>query len=447
MTAPLLLLSVACMSASSPALPVPEDFSEYTPQALEKDGLPSHRHQIINAMDFGAVGDGLSHLLKEILPTQEEIDKKYGADRYRPEDEQDYVGIREALRAAKRSGVFGKDVNAARYTSAVRIPSGVYLLNRSIPITDTFGGSISGDGRLQTILRFEAEGPLFVIARSSFLTFEKFAIESRIGAKSIAFLFTETPWKPGVKYSNKPTFNFVFESMMFNRLYKAVQITGNIMTDSISFSRVRFLQCLTAFHLQNTQGLNYQFISCNFEVHGEESVFAPFKATDVVCFHIQAGGDITVIGGNIIHSGITLLLEPDAAFASDGKGPSISWGNGLFNFYGVRWEQMAPEQPLLFESRGEEPFSARINFDSCMIYQRVAALGKSVGTLRPGMNVTFRNSVFNNGYIEEVLGGRIRKPKAALILDNVSGVTFRKVPGDIPAKLRAYFEQRGPVDQ
>lgn len=442
----LLLSSLILTSTSQAEIPKTEDFPEYTPDIAERDGDPTHRHQIVNAMDFGAVADGQSHPLKEILPTQEEIDKKYGSGRYTPDDERDFVAIMEAIRAAKRSGQYGPDIKAVRYASTVRIPAGVYIINRTIPLTDTYGGSIEGDGRLQTILRFNKEAPLFFITRCSFLTFEKFAIESNISSKSIGFLINEANTEADPKYLGKVTFNMTFDSMMMNRFYKAIQITGNVMTDSMAFNKVRFLQCLTAFHLQNPQGLNYQFISCNFEVHGDESTFAPYKESDVVCFHIQAGGDITVIGGNIIHAGITLLLEPDAAFAPSGKGPSISWGSGIYNFYGVRWEQMGGTQPALFESRGKEAFTARINFDSCMVYQRVAALGKPVGFLRPGMNVTFRNSVFNNGVIEEVIGGRTGKRPPALILDNTSGVTFQRVPGEVPEKLRAYFEKRGPQE-
>ena len=434
-----------CLTSQA-QIPKTEDFPEYTADIAEREGPPSHSHQVINVMDFGAVADGRSHPLKEVAGSQEEIDQKYGSGHYTLEDERDFVAIMEAIRAAKRSGQYGADIKAVRYANAVRLPAGVYMVNRTIPMTDTYGGSIEGDGRLQTIIRFNKEAPLFFITRCSFLTFEKFAIESNISSKSIGFLFHEANTEKDPKYLGKVTFNMVFDSMMMTRLYKAVQITGNVMTDSMTFSKVRFLQCLTAFHLQNPQGLNYQFLSCNFEVHGDESTFAPFKESDVVCFNIQAGGDITVIGGNIIHAGITLLLEPDAAFAPNGQGPSISWGSGIFNFYGVRWEQIGGAQPTLFESRGSERFSARINFDSCMIYQRVAALGKPVGFLRPGMNVTFRNSVFNNGVVEEVIGGRVGKARPALILDNTSGLTFKRVSGDVPEKLRAYFETRGPQD-
>lgn len=434
------------ISTSPAETPATEDFPEYTSEVANAEGEPTHRHQIVNVMDFGAVADGKSHLLKEILPTQAEIDQKYGAGRYKPDDERDYVAIMEAVRASKRSGFFGPDIKGVRYTSTVRLPAGVYMINRTIPLTDTFGGTITGDGRLQTVLRYTAEGPLFYISRCSFLAFEKFAIESRIGAKSIGFYFHDPNWEKNVKFPAKPTFNMVFDSLMLTRLYKAVQITGNVMTDSMTFSKVRFLQCLTAFHLQNPQGLNYQFFSCNFEVHGDESVFAPFKESDVVCFHIQAGGNITVIGGNIIHAGVTLLLEPDAKFAPNGVGPSISWGSGIYNFYGSRWEQMGRGQPVLFDARGEERFTARINYDSCMIYQRVSALGSLVGYLRSGMNVTFRNSVFNGGVIEEVFAGRIGKTRPVLILDNTSGVKFQPVAGEVPANLRAYVETRGPTE-
>ena len=164
---------------------------------------------------------------------------------------------------------------------------------------------------------------------------------------------------------------------------------------------------------------------------------------DVTVFDIEAGGDLTVFGGNIIHAGTTLKLDPNWDFSPDGGGSSpINFSSGVYNFYGVRWEQDG-KQPVLFDAVDDGRFSARINFDSCVVYQRAAARNALIGRLFRGLNVVLRNtSVSNGGILEDATAGDEAKRKPVLILDNTSGVQVVR-PNNEP--LKALVERRGPV--
>jgi hypothetical protein len=432
-------ISTACWAsaarAAGPAGPTTAQFKQtppYSPEFSTDDPrIVKHLHQVLNVMDFGAKGDGQSHPLHTLFANQAAIDVKYGPGRYTPDDEADFVAVMEALRTARACGEYIPSIKAVKYTNTVYLPTGIYVINRTIPLIDTFGGTIRGDGRQQTVLRFNAPQPLFFINRSAFLAFRQFSIESSVSSGSTGFLIADTSDTP--LGNGKPTFKMIFDSLIFQRLDQAVHITGLMMTDSMVFSDTRFLQCLTSFHLQNPQGLNYQFFGCDFEDHGGDAIYAPHKASDVVCFKIEAGGNITIVGGDIIHAGVTLLLEPGSQFAPEGPGgasPSISVGSGMYSFYGVKWEQMGGTRSVLFDAQDDGHYSARINFDNCMVYQRISARHTPVGMLHAGMNVAFRNSVFNFGHIQEVLDPGQAKRKATLILDNTSGLTYQRAKGD-----------------
>ncbi len=413
------------------------------PEFQPEERADTPRHQRLNVIDFGAKADGQSHPLSESFASQEEIDRKYGPDRYTLKDEADFVAIMEAIRTAQAAGEALAKPKLVRYTSRVYLPAGIYVINRTIPFIDTYGGGISGDGRQQTVLRFHAPEALFTITRCAFLSFEGFSIESSVASRSTGFRIIDACHE----IDGKPTFNLTFDSLIFQFLYKAVHIEGVMMTDSMVFSRIRFLNCLTSFHLQNPQGLNYQFIGCNFEALGGEKVFAPFSPEEVVCFHIEAGGALSVFGGSIIHEGVTLKLEPTQAFAPDrldgGNSPSISVGSGFYNFYGTRWEQKGGNQPILFDATDDGRYQARINFDNCMVYQMNAARGKTVGVLHSGMNVTMRNTVFNYGAIIAADEPPTEKRRGVLILDNTSGLTH---PFSVEEKTGPVHlvEERGP---
>lgn len=410
---------------------------EYVPDLKSDDPqVVAYRHKEINVREFGAVADGNSHPLREKFGTQAEVDAKYGAGRYTLDDEADYVAIMEAIRISKAGAEYLPVEKMVRYTSTIFLPSGRYVVNRTIPLTDTYGGTIRGEGRQQTAIRINAPMPLFGITRCSFLTFQNFSIESKLASRSTGFYILNDD------RSSKPTFQLMFDSLIYQFLYKAIHIAGNKMTDSMVFSNSRFLRCLTSFHLQNPQGLNYQFIGCSFESHGSAELYAPYRPSDTAVFRIEAGGAISVYGGSIVSPGTTLLLAPDIAFSPDGGvSPPINVGSGIYNFYGVRWEQTNSEKPILFDAVSDGRFQARINYDNCMVYQHNAVRGKAVAALWPGMNVTLRNSVFNGSVIEEKIEPGQEKRRAVLILDNSSGVTYQQAKGDAP--YHHLVEQRG----
>lgn len=387
----------------------------------DKALIARYRQKEISVVDFGAIGDGKSHPLREKFKTQAAIDKKYGKGLYTLEDEIDFVAVMEAIRVAKAIAVHDPS-QVTLNINTVYVPAGLYVINRTITITDMYGWTLRGDGRQQTSFKIDVPMPLFAITRSSFVKFTSFSIESHIGSLSTGFYINNDG------RNGNPVFHLLFDSLIFQWVYKGIQIEGTSMTDTALFSGIRFVQCLKAFELNNPQGMNYTFTGCAFELYGGDSIYAPFKAGDVKVFHVKAGGNITVLGGSIIHAGTTLLLEPqDPKTPGLGGSSAINYSNGMFNFIGVRWEQEGGStSPVLFDAKDEGAMEARINFTGCTIYQRFAARNQAVGKLHSGMNVTFRDSSFNFGHIQEVIDPKQEARKGALLIDNTSRIEYKQ---------------------
>ncbi len=420
--------------------------TENAAPAAEAEETENFAHRILNIFEFGAVGDGQSHPLKKTFASQEEIDTKYGSDRYTLEDEADFVAIMEALRAANSAANF--KINRTKGASAVigipsiYIPQGRYLINRTIPVSDIRGGTIFGDGKRQSHLKFTGKDqPLFHVQRCAEFAFSKLELRSTIQENATAFLLEDTLHEgPG-----EPTYHFDFDGVYIQEFAMGVMTIGRNMTDSLNFHNCRWRNCLTAVRLNNHQCMGVHFVNCYFGFSTAELKNVPEGRIPIV-FHVNQGGNITMMGGYVInHKGTTLLLDPASEEVSFSP---INWSTGFYNFYGVRWEQPNGEDPMLFDVNPEAKYYtsyvARVNFDNCVLYQRTAAEGGSVGALHPGSNVTFRNTMFNKNkaFIQEVVDPKQEeKRRGILILDNVSGLQYT---ADENAPYHHVIERRGP---
>jgi hypothetical protein len=399
-------------------------FKKIRSYRLEKlsGSTKEQEHSELNAFTFGAVADGKSHPIKEIFQDQSAIDKKYGSGRYVLNDERDFVAACEAIRYAKYYGEPTSANNAAKYASTVYFPRGVYVINRTIDIVDLYGFTLRGDGKGQTVFRFMQPAPLFYVTRAAGNAFCDFSIESTIESKATGIYIVSG----GPDDAGRPAFLWEFRNVLFSTLYRGVQFAGMAMTDSGYFYTCRFLNCLVGVHFQNGQGMEYAFYGCNFQ--------SPSIGNQATLFLVEAGGVINVFGGNIISQGTTLKLMPnrEAYSKSVGGGSVINPSNGYYNFYGVRWEQMTKE-PILFDAKDDGYYRASINFDSCSVYQRMGAKDGPVGVLRPGMNVTLRNtscSPFTSGKIPgDVSGASSEARRGILVLDNTFGLEYEERNG------------------
>lgn len=368
--------------------------------------------QIINVLEYGARGDGKSHPLSAEFADQAAVDARYGTGKYALDDEADYVGLCESLAAVKQSpnealpeGAYG--------LQPVCIPKGVYKINRTINLRGVYGLRISGAGRDATRLSFAAESDLFYVDDAINVVFEGLTVESTPAAKATAFHFHDVPEGAG------PTFKFSFDSVSFNGFHTAVHTTGAMMTDSIVYKFCRFSNCVIGLHLQNPQSLIHNFFGCDFEAHADDAYYAPYKASDAIFIKAEAGGAVNVFGGSVMLGGTTLVLAPDAALPD-----AINLGNGMYNFYGVRWEQMktpgqaAEAGPLLFDKHGTSAIRARINFHDCILYQQAATHGRDIGILKNGMNVSIANSHCNYGKLQLFIDENTPEQWGSLTVEN-----------------------------
>ncbi|HWL52587.1 MAG TPA: glycosyl hydrolase family 28-related protein [Chthoniobacteraceae bacterium] len=397
--------------------PVPDFEPEFD---RDSPTVAAYRHRELNVLEFGAKADGGSHPLSANFPTQEAIDARYGKGRYRSDDETDFVAIMEAIRHAREAALEVRS-KTARGLPTIYLPHGEYRINRTLPIIDINGFTLRGDGKQQTRLTFTGrEEALFGIERSATIAFSGMEVASKLGAGATAFLVADTL----AKHPGRPTYHIDWTAVQVREFDVGVKTTGWAMTDSLNFLNCRFNSCQTALWLDNHQSLGHHFTNCYFGFSTRHLASLPPDGYPIV-FRVNQGGNLTMTGGYIIiHDGVTLLLEPKNERLSFSP---INWSSGLYNFYGVRWEQVRKNHPVLFDAVDDGRFTARVHFDNCVVYQRAEAEGGAVGRLTAGMNVVLRNVGFNkeDAYIEEAAAKNDGKRRGLLILDNVSGLNYR----------------------
>ncbi|MEI8245295.1 MAG: carbohydrate binding domain-containing protein [Lentisphaerota bacterium] len=399
----------------------------YMPET-ELTGINEKQAQdILNVRDFGAIGDGASHPLSEVLKTQAEIDKKYGNGRYLLTDERDYVGVCEAIRYSLYYGSTRGQSNPdllklheraahMRSSNAVHVPAGLYVINRTIELIELYGFTLYGDGAPATVFYFTRPEPLFWIQRSANMKFRDFCIASNPQSRSTGFYIVDD-FKKDINRNGSPAFQIVFDRLLIFKFYKGVDLAGDVMTDNEYFYSCRFLYNQIAVHQRNAQCMSVEFFGCDFQ-------------RNKYCLLVEAGGQINVHGGDFIANGTTLLLAPNKVFTkSTGGGPTINRNNGKFNFYGVRWEL---EEAPMFDAIDDGSLLAQVNLDNCAMYQRAAGKGTPLGIIHNGMNVVIRN--LNIGPYEIKILGDTRdysdKRKGVLILDNIVGaLAYAEVNG------------------
>jgi len=399
---------------------------EGAPRSLEVDLAKIQRvsevNRTINVLEYGAIADGKSHKLHTLFESQAQIDAKYGKGKYTLEDEADFVAISQALDKAKRNANEQLPGEAFGLWT-IHLPTGVYVVNRTIDLKGVCGLTIRGDGHNATRIIFNAPSVLYYLEMTEHIWFREFAIESKPSSKSTAIHLHNTIVKDPKKEIQLPTWKVVFDTVGFSGFYESILTTGDTMCSEVVLLKCRFVNCLKGLHLKNVQSLNFSFFGCDFEPHSPDAYFAPFKSSDAVFIHAEAGGCVNVYGGSILLHGTTLLLEPNYDICDN----PINMITGLYNFHGIAWEQWSAKKPLLFDKKGDKPMRARVNIDNCRVHQLMAARGADLGALKNGMDVTIRNSNFTFGNIQLYIDENTKDQWGSLTVDNSKFIDYYEV--------------------
>ncbi|MEK6794869.1 MAG: hypothetical protein AABZ39_08840 [Spirochaetota bacterium] len=439
-----------------------------TPHYVPETNLPGLSEEKafsrLNIRDFGAVGDGTSHPLSELYRTQNEIDIRYGKDRYRSEDERDFVGLCEAIRYARANRYIGKTLDEKvsatqnwkkdyQYgTSPVYMPNGQYIINRTIKIQDFRGFSLSGAGpEGMTVLYCTEPVPLFWIQYAVTLSFRDFTIsagpEHERNNRTTGFYMVSSYPKDKNSTGRPSMYLNRFENITFSGLYQAVDIAGTDMGDTQQFYSCIFRKNGIALHLRNAQAFNIDFFGCAWY-----GAHRPENTGHATAFLVEAGGFINVFGGSMTCIGSLLKLMPNSIYNDGcGGGPTINRSNGKFNIMNVRFE-WDKDEPLLFDAVDDGTLSAQINIENCVVWKTASAieagLKSPLGVLCSGMNVTIRNMNIPNNTNALILGniqGFTEQRRSKLIIDNVVGDQLLYAETDGTEQLRE--SNRWQIDQ
>lgn len=412
-----------------------------------------------NARNHGAIADGKSHPLRERFKSQTEIDLRYGVGRYRPDDEIDFVAVTEAIRYARAAAYQGKNQSEEvsptirwkkefDYGSApVYLPNGLYVINRTIKITDLRGFTFSGAGKgWQTTLFFNQPGPLFWIQYASSVQFRNFSITTggpyRQGNKSRGFYVVDSHQGDRAQASRLSAFRICYESVTVQGFEQAVDVAGTEMTDTQQFYSCHFIKNLVGLHLRNAQAMNFEFYGCDWL-----GLERPENTGRATAFLVEAGGHVNLFGGAMIAMGTVLRLLPNPKYkAGAGGGPTINLNNGKYNLIGVRFE-WDKDEPLFFEANDDKVMTAQINIENCVVWKRdsakTLAVSAPLGILGPGMNVTIRNLNIPNQKDAFIYGDTRSfelKRRGVLIIDNIVGDPLKY--GEVGDLSRVFKEGR-----
>jgi len=398
----------------------------------EKTYTPSNE-RVINVVQFGAVGNGSSHPLKEVFSTQEEVNAFYGGEFYKLDDERDYVAFCEALKVARRLGGKSADpkVNIDIRLPEIYLPNGKYLFNRTVLIENFYGCTIRGAGRAATTIEFTKNGgDLFMIVTAGELLFKGIGFSAGINRMSTIFHLDNISGPSGY---GRPTFKVRFEEVNWSSVYRCIYATGEEMCSEVILDNCRMVNSLIGIHLNNPNALNYNLFACDFESRPDDGEkYLPFKASDCTYLLIERGGAINCFGGSVIHAGRTLYLKS--------KSTEQNYAGCLFfNFYGIKFEQHGHE-PFLFDFDIRAYSPASVNFNDCSSFhsQSVAQSGQDEspnGRLGNGMNVSLNNCLFAHGYFTGFIDADTRKNWGSLVANNTRIFRYKEIRASDSADL------------
>ncbi|MEK6793780.1 MAG: hypothetical protein AABZ39_03315 [Spirochaetota bacterium] len=428
-----------------------------TPPYVPETNLPGVSEEkafsVLNIRDFGAVGDGTSHPLREKYKSQNELDARYGKGNYLLDDERDLLGLCEAIRYARAYRYIGKATDEKvsadlswkkeyQYgSSSVYMPSGQYIINRTVKIQDFRGFTLSGAGRgWLTVLYFTKPEPLFWVQYAGTLAFRDFTItagtEHRRDNRSTGFYIVNSFLKDPNSKGRPSAFQIRYDNIGIVGFYQAVDVAGTDMGDTQQFYSCRFIHNAIALHLRNAQAMSLDFFGCDWW-----GMPRPENTGRATAFLVEAGGHISVFGGAMIGMGSALKLRPNRIYSDGaGGGPSINRSNGKFNINNVRFE-WDKDEPLLFDAVDDGTLNAQINIENCVVWKKTSAtkLESPLGVLCSGMNVNIRNISIPNNTNAVILGniqGFTEQRRGVLIIDNVFGDQISYAETDGIEKLK-----------
>lgn len=371
----------------------------------------SKLRDIVSARDFGAAGTGLTS---------------------------DLVPLKYAVNAARLAMTDG----SRAFSGEVTLPPGRYLLDGLLDLAElgaVAGLTIRGAGSGCTEIVFANSAATITCAGGRDIVFRDVTLRSIDPTVDTAAYVPGQPY--GVDADQTAfTVNHVlgvgaalrswrFEDCLFAGFWKCFNVTGDAMCSEFFFVNCGFAQCYHLMDNTNYQAVNWNFVNCNWENEGLDTVKDKALAA---AFKVQRGTTVCWTGGSMIFYGRLVYFN----FSEQLKFYRNSHG---FTFTGCRFElvdhpvtvdQPNPWHPPIldrpdtgYQSPGNAPVVA---FDNCL------------GILRNGINPatfvlarlwdnctwTFRDCRWAGGKVLGIYGPFTSTSAGRLVVERTVGLIY-----------------------
>ena len=246
--------------------------------ALTKATYSMIQGAVVNVLDYGAVGDGVTDNSAAILAAA------------------------VAARTAQTDGT-GRTIAKALY-----FPAGVYVIQSAIelaPANGLTGLTVFGDGAGASFIEYQGSSTKITCRSSRAITFSDLCFTSSgVDDEQTAF---------GVVQTGNPLRSWRFERCDFAAFYECFNVSGVSMCSEFFFTECQFSQCYFLMVNDNDQAVNWNFVNCNWE--NNELTTTKNKDSSSM-FFLKKGTFVKWTGGSLIFYGSMAFfnLTTSAAF-------------------------------------------------------------------------------------------------------------------------------------
>ncbi|QIN79588.1 hypothetical protein GBA65_14865 [Rubrobacter marinus] len=206
-----------------------------------------------------------------------------------------------------------------------------YRCDSRLNVTQLKGLRFRGEGEESTVFDNRTGEELIFFNHSQAVDFEDFQIAGSLKENSGGIRFHQSTADP----NQRPTFAYRMKSVAFEQLHRAMRWTGDVMGDDLLYLGVKIRDCLRPFTYTNDQAVNHVFVGGEvqcFNNNLDPANFAdnfaywnakmsaaagwtnPQTAYDGAVFFVQKGGQVTWVGGGLIHTYTDVFFEYDPSF-------------------------------------------------------------------------------------------------------------------------------------
>lgn len=352
---------------------------------------------VVNVLDYGAIGDGVTDNSAAILAAA------------------------TAARTAETDGT-GRTIAKALY-----FPAGKYVIQSAIelaPSNGLTGLTVFGDGAGASFIEYQGGSTTITCRSSRAITFSDLCFTSSgVDDDQTAFDVAQT---------GNPLRSWRFERCDFAAFWKCFNVTGASMCSEFYFADCQFSQCYYLMVNSNDQAVNWNFVNCNWE----NNDLVTIKSLDAASmFYLNKGTFVKWTGGSIVLHGSMTFFNLTSSGVFQRTAHKIA-------FDGVRLElsdNSGAHAPLMdrvsvgYTSGSNQPTVALSNFT--ILNRGTIPTTGIYFKVWSNCSLALTNGECEGGVISGILDGTTQTQNADVRLMDTRGVSYED---DVTSRLNTH---------